>query len=100
MEDIISKLIDGGMGNAMDKRTDELLKNDTRYGYACAKLSECEDKIKELNLSKHEMEIVDEYFGALDTANCRANDLCYMAGVRDTVLLLNQLGLLKGSEQK
>lgn len=41
--------------------------------------------------------IIDDYIACLDTANCRANDIYYMAGIRDAILFFNKAGLIKES---
>ena len=33
----------------------------------------------------------------IDSANCRANDIYYMAGMRDAILFFNKAGLIKES---
>ena len=39
--------------------------------------------------------IVNDYIACGESVRARINDLSYMAGMRDAVLLLNQMGLIK-----
>lgn len=100
MEDIIKQLIDAGMGNVMDKRIDPLVMSDTIYQQDCKDLSELEDRVDQLELTKEQRMVIDDYVACMMSTNCRVCDISYIAGIRDSVLLLNQMGLLKGNEAK
>lgn len=99
MEDIISKLIERGLGNIMDKSRDPLILKDEIYLQDSKDLSELEDRYEALDLDKHDRMIIDDYFACAESVRARINDLSYIAGIRDTVLFLNELGLIKKGEQ-
>lgn len=99
MEDLISKVLDFGMGNVIDKSRDPLLVNDEVYKQDCKDLSELDDRYKALDLTSEQRMVIDDYMACLSSANCRACDVTYFAGVRDTLEFLVQAGLLKHSEK-
>ena len=98
MEDIIKQIIEAGMGTVMDKRVDPLVLADTIYQQDCKDLRELEDRYDMLEITEEQRRIIDDYVACIMSTNCRVCDISYMAGIRDTVLLLNQMGLLKGTE--
>lgn len=53
----------------------------------------------ELELDKHDRMITNDYIACMNSSMCRANDISYFAGVRDTLSFLIQAGLLKQSEK-
>lgn len=96
MEDLISKLIDRGLGNIIDKSRDPLILQDEVYLKDSQDLNELEERYTKLELSKEQRMIVNDYIACGESVRARINDLSYMAGMRDAVLLLNQMGLIKG----
>ena len=96
MEDLISKLIDRGLGNIIDKSRDLLILQDEVYLKDSQDLNELEERYTNLELSKEQRMIVNDYIACGESVHARINDLSYMAGMRDAVLLLNQMGLIKG----
>lgn len=99
MESLISKLIERGLGNIMDKSRDPLILKDEIYLQDSKDLSELEDRYEALDLDKHDRMIIDDYIACMNSSMCRANDISYFAGVRDTLSFLIQAGLLKQSEK-
>lgn len=97
MEELVEKIIDSGIGGVIDQRTDALLLNDIEYQKDCKDLDELEGKYMKLKLDKATKMIIDDYIACLDSANCRANDIYYMAGMRDAILFFNKAGLIKES---
>lgn len=95
MEDLISKLIDRGLGNIIDKSRDPLILQDEVYLKDSQDLNELEERYTNLELSKEQRMIVNDYIACGESVRARINDLSYMAGMRDAVLLLNQIGLIK-----
>ena len=95
MEDLISKLIDRGLGNIIDKSRDPLILQDEVYLKDSQDLNELEERYANLELSKEQRMIVNDYIACGESVRARINDLSYMAGMRDAVLLLNQIGLIK-----
>lgn len=96
MEDLISKLIDRGLGNIIDKSRDPLILQDEVYLKDSQDLNKLEERYTNLELSKEQRMIVNDYIACGESVRARINDLSYMAGMRDAVLLLNQMGLIKG----
>lgn len=95
MEDLIDKISEAGIGNVIDKRTDPLLLHDDEYQQDCSDLDELEKRYMELELSPKSKMIIEDYLACLDTTNCRANEIYYMAGIRDAILFLNKTGMIK-----
>ncbi len=98
MESLISKLIERGLGNIMDKSRDPLILSDEVYLQDSKDLSELEDRYEALDLDKHDRMIIDDYFACAESVRSRINDLSYIAGIRDAVLFLNELELIKKGE--
>ena len=98
MESLISKLIERGLGNIMDKSRDPLILKDEIYLQDSKDLSELEDRYMALELSTHDKMIIDDYFACAESVRARINDLSYIAGIRDTVLFLNEMGLIGKGE--
>lgn len=94
MDDLIKKILEEGMGSVIDKRANSLLLSDEEYQKNCRELDNLERKYMKLDLSKNAEMIVDNYITCLDTVNSRANELYYMAGIRDAVLFLTKIGLI------
>lgn len=94
MEELIEKIMDSGIGSVIDKRTDLLLLNDEEYQQDCKDLDELERRYMQLELSGNVKMVIDDYVACLDTASCRANEIYYLAGIRDALLFLNKTGLI------
>ena len=58
-----------------------------------------EERYEALELDKHDRMIINDYIACMNSSMCRANDISYFAGVRDTLSFLIQAGLLKQSEK-
>ena len=99
MEDLISKVLEFGMGGVIDKSRDPLLVNDEVYKQDCADLADLEERYEALELDKHDRMIINDYIACLQTVDCRYADISYFAGVRDTLSFLIQAGLFKQSEK-
>lgn len=89
------RISEAGIGNVIDKRTDPLLLHDDEYQQDCSDLDELEKRYMELELSPKSKMIIEDYLACLDTTNCRANEIYYMAGIRDAILFLNKTGMIK-----
>lgn len=99
MENLINKVLEFGMGGVIDKSRDPLLVNDEVYKQDCADLADLEERYEALDLDKHDRMIINDYIACMNSSMCRANDISYFAGVRDTLSFLIQAGLLKQSEK-
>lgn len=95
MEDLITKISDFGVGNLIDKRSDSLLLQDEEYQKDCMNFDEFEKEYMRLNLPDDAKQVIENYINALEATNCRANEIYYMAGIRDTILFFNKAGLIK-----
>lgn len=95
MNDLMKKIVDTGIGSMIDKRTDPLLCEDEEYQNDCKSLDELEERYMKLGLSKDSKMIIDDYIACLDSSNCRANEIYYIAGIRDAILFFNRTGLIK-----
>ncbi|CVI65054.1 hypothetical protein NDGK_00068 [Clostridiales bacterium CHKCI001] len=95
MEDLITKIVEAGIGNVIDKHTDPLLLQDNEYQHDCRDLDELEKRYMELDLFPKYKMIIEDYLACLDTTNCRANELYYIAGIRDAILFLSKTGIIK-----
>lgn len=97
MNDLMKKIVDTGIGSMIDKRTDPLLREDEEYQKDSKSLNELEERYMKLGLSKDSKMVIDDYIACLDSSNCRANEIYYMAGIRDAILFLKKTGLIKES---
>lgn len=99
MDNLINKLIKESLGNVMDKSRDALLKEDDIYFHDSNDKEALEERYDALRLDEKDRIVINDYIACKDTISSRIADLSYIAGVSDTVKLLNGLGLLKKYEQ-
>lgn len=99
MDNLINKLIKESLGNVMDKSRDALLKEDDIYIQDSNDKEALEERYDALRLDEKDRIVINDYIACKDTISSRIADLSYIAGVSDTVKLLNSLGLLKKYEQ-
>ena len=99
MDNLINKLIKESLGNVMDKSRDALLKEDDIYIHDEKDKEALEKRYDALQLEEKDRIVINDYIACKDTISSRIADLSYIAGVSDTVKLLNSLGLLKKYEQ-
>lgn len=95
MEQILQKMKDMGMEQFMEKSRQELCMSDTVYLSDIEDERELEQMYMELDLSRKQRMLVNDYVACMETAWNRYADVSYVAGVRDTVKLLIQSGILK-----
>ena len=96
MDKIIEDLIEKGMGRLMDSSRDALAKADKIYMDDRSDEIELEKRYENLELSKEQRMVVNDYMSCSLTVNHRYADISYMAGIKDAVGMLASLGLLKG----
>lgn len=99
MDKYINKLLEGGLGNIIDKDMDKLVYEDEMYQQDSKNEKELEKRYDDLDLSKQERIIVNDYIACIQTTNARAVEIAYIAGISNAVKFLNGLGLLKGLEK-
>lgn len=56
-----------------------------------------EDRYEQLQLSHTVKRVIDDYIACMQTRDERYSDLSYAAGIRDTINLLQRMGMLKKS---
>ena len=92
MEQIEKKMMDMGMQQFMDKSRRELSMSDETYLQDNEDEKELERKYMELDLEKSQRLLVNDYSACMRTVLNRYADICYMAGIKDAVKMMNQLG--------
>ena len=60
--------------------------------------NELAQRYENLDLTKRQRKVINDYVACASTANHRYADISYMCGIKDTVSLLVSLGLIKGVE--
>ncbi len=99
MDNLINKLIQENLGNIMDKSRDALLLKDEIYIHDNNDKKALEKRYDSLRLDEKDRIVINDYIACKDTISSRIADLSYIAGVSDSIKLLNSLGLLKEYEQ-
>lgn len=79
--------------NMIDNSREEMLKNDAEYLRLEAARSNLEDKYLEDDKYKAAMELLDLYIELIMEVDMRFADVSYMAGVKDTIMLMAKLGI-------
>lgn len=100
MNNLMKKIVDTGIGSIINKRTDPLFLEDDEYQQDCKDLDDLEARYMKLELSISLRRIIDDYIACFDTANCRAHEIYYTAGVRDAILFFYRNGLIKVDTSK
>lgn len=95
MDNLINKLIKESLGSIMDKSRDALLLEDETYIHDDNDKEALEKRYDDLMLDEKDRMVINDYIDCKDTINSRIADLSYIAGVSDTIKLLNGLKLLK-----
>lgn len=95
MDKLINKLINEKLGDTMDRSRDALLLEDDTYIHDEKDKEALEARYDKLNLNEPDRIVINDYIACINTMNSRAADVSYIAGVSDTVKILNSLGLLK-----
>lgn len=90
-----SRILEIGLSTFMDKSREEMVKRDITYREKEKKLAEIEKAYISLELSIQVREIIDDYIAQIEDLESKYADISYMAGMRDTLVLLGNMGLLK-----
>lgn len=93
MDKFINKLLETHLGNIIDQRRDELILADETCKQNERNLSKLEKRYLSLNLATADRILINDYITSIQKADHRNADLSYIAGVRDTVKLLQSLNL-------
>lgn len=94
-EKMSDKIIDLGLSEFMTKTREEFAKRDNLYGEQERMTTEAEKKYEALELQAETKEIIEEYIEKMRNLEQQYADISYMAGMKDAVLILSSLGLLK-----
>lgn len=89
------KMIGLGFSKFMMRTREEFAKKDNSYIEQEKKCTEAEKKYEALTLADKEKEVVEKYIQKIRELEQQYGDLSYMAGMRDGIVLLSNLGLLK-----
>ncbi len=95
MEKLLNRLVHKGLRGFMDERRQELALEDEVYLKDSADAGELEQRYIELNLPRDQRLLINDYIACIKTADSRYSNISYIAGVKDTVEMFVQLGLLK-----
>lgn len=98
MESLIAAITEKGLVTVMDKTRGELIAKDKEFQKLEKKISDLEFLYCQLELDEKIKKTVEDYVQILDYTRASYGDLSYAAGVKDTILFLNSLGLLKTYE--
>ena len=95
MNKLIEDLIKKGMGNFMDRSRDALAWADETYLNDRRDEKELERRYGNLDLTKEQKKVMNDYVACTLSSNQRYADISYMCGIKDTVSILVSLGLIK-----
>ncbi len=95
MNKLIEELIKKGMGNFMDRSRDALAWADETYLNDRRDEHELERQYGNLDLTKEQRKLINDYIACTLSSNQRYADISYMCGIKDTVSILVSLGLIK-----
>lgn len=98
MNKLIEDLIKKGMGNFMDWSRDALAWADETYLNDRRDEKELERRYENLDLTKEQKKVMNDYVACTLSSNQRYADISYMCGIKDTISMLVSLGLIKGVE--
>ncbi len=98
MNKLIEDLIKKGMGNFMNRSRDALAWADETYLNDRRDEKELERRYANLDLTKEQKKVMNDYVACTLSSNQRYADISYMCGIKDTVSMLVSLGLIKGIE--
>lgn len=98
MNKLIEDLIKKGMGNFMDRSRDALAWADETYLNDRRDEKELERRYENLDLTKEQKKVINDYVACTLSSNQRYADISYMCGIKDTVSMLVSLKLIKGVE--
>lgn len=95
MEHMVKKVMVMGVEQFMDKSRQKICMSDTTYLKDNEDERELEQRYMELNLTRRQRQLVNDYIACMQTVQNRYADISYLAGVKDTMKILDQLGIFK-----
>lgn len=98
MNKLINDLLKKGLGNFVDRSRDTLIWDDEEYQKCSKEEDESEQRCLEMGLTKEQEKIIKQYVSDIRATEHRYADLSYLAGVKDTIMVLVSLDLIKADE--
>ncbi|MCI8730874.1 MAG: hypothetical protein HFH57_06980 [Lachnospiraceae bacterium] len=95
MENIMDKLINMGIRDFIDESREKLTLEDEVYLMDKRDEDALGQRYLGLDLPRKQRVLIDDYIACVKTAGIRYSDISYIAGIKDTVKMFVQLGLLK-----
>lgn len=87
MKDLNTKILEVGTCGATRESWIQWLRQDEKYIQACKEVDGAENLYEALELTVTQREIVDDYIRSVVVAMGRANDVCYLSGIKDALSL-------------
>ena len=81
----------------IEKMVMEQQRVDENDSYIRQDNEDLEERYDQLQLSHTVKRVIDDYIACLQTRDERYSDLAYAAGIRDTISLLQGMGMLNGT---
>lgn len=95
MKNRFNKLIEMGLREFMTESCENLAQEDERYLTDISDSYDLKERYEELGLQRNQKIVIDDYIGCIKATDERYSQISYIAGVKDTVEIFVQLGLLK-----
>jgi len=95
MDNILDKLLEMGLGQGVSKSRDEMIQADDTYNKDYKNLEMLETRYEELELPMEIRSVINDYIACKDSISMRVEDISYIAGIKDAILFMNHVGLLK-----
>lgn len=92
---LILKLTEFGRKRSMEKSREQMLERDPVYKKDRADMLSLEEKYEALDLTKKQRMLINDYIACRDSMNARCAEVSYDAGIRNAVLLLEHMDLIK-----
>lgn len=91
----MDKLINMGIRDFIDESREKLTLEDEVYLMDKRDEDALGQRYLGLDLPRKQRVLIDDYIACVKTAGIRYSDISYIAGIKDTVKMFVQLGLLK-----
>ncbi len=95
MKEMINKLISIRLEQLTGDSKQEMIAADEVYLNDKRDEIELEKRYMELDLPRKQRMLINDYIACTATVHDRYADISYMAGIKDTVRVIDELGLLK-----
>lgn len=100
LDNIVDKRVRRGMESLMSviQELSQSLEEKRKNG--CEKLKQAEEHYRQLELSQTERDMIDQYMENLKNVNRWENNISYYEGMKDAIILLNELNLSHEDTEK